>query len=153
MIKTTDILLEILLTLTFGILAIIIMTNAENIYIGVFMLLNILIYALLKFYLKRRKKTFPYVVQNFKQLGYDLIQERPLKLSEYDFESRSGNESEIKIEPTINNIPISRFKYVRKFDRIFKAKYMDDKVYELRTIVTKKWDGKIKIEIIDKNEC
>ena len=153
MIKTTDILLEILLTLTFGILAIIIMTNAENIYIGVFMFLNILIYALLKFYLKRRKKTFPYVVQNFKQLGYDLIQERPLKLSEYDFESRSGNESEIKIEPTINNIPISRFKYVRKFDRIFKAKYMDDKVYELRTIVTKKWDGKIKIEIIDKNEC
>ena len=91
----------------------------------------------------RNKKILSYVKNDFKELGYELISERPLKSSE----------SGIEIKPAIltsGNTPLKNYK--NKYKRIFIAKSKTGNLFELNTIVTENKDGTLKIEIIEKKK-
>lgn len=84
-----------------------------------------------------------YVKNDFNELGYELISERPLKSSE----------SEIEIKAAIlisGNTPIKTYK--NKYKRIFTAKSKKGKLVELKTVVTENKDGTLKIEIKEKKK-
>ena len=104
----------------------------------------------IKIYLKRKKRLFEFVKDDFQKMGYELIEERPLKFKEF------FSVSNIEIKPTIfiNDDSISRLKYIASSRRIFKAKTKDKKYYELNTFVNEKWNDEIEIDIINKkNVC
>ncbi|MFK7814181.1 MAG: hypothetical protein AB8B59_16915 [Maribacter sp.] len=91
----------------------------------------------------RNKKILTHVKNDFKELGYELVSERPLKSSE----------SVIEIKPAIltsGNAPLKNYK--NKYNRIFTAKSKKGKLVELNTIITENKDGTLKIEIIEKKK-
>ena len=83
----------------------------------------------------------PFVKDDFKKLGYEITDERPSKLSEMKIEISF-------FQITFVGTPISRFKYIKQFYRIFRAKNKNGNIVLLNTIVTKKWSGKNNIEIV-----
>ena len=91
----------------------------------------------------RNKKILELVKNDFNELGYELISERPLKTSE----------SEIEIKPAIltsGNTPLKNYK--NKYKRIFTAKSKKGKLVELNTVVTENKDGTLKIDIKEKKK-
>jgi len=136
MVSFKDIVTQICLGLIWFISAIFIV-NSDYPFLIV-PLFILVVYA--KIQIKRRKKILPFVKDDFRKLGYELSAERPSKLSEIKFE--------FSIEPTINGVPLSRYKFVRRFYRIFKGKDKAGKTVLLNTIVTKKWSGENHIEIV-----
>lgn len=93
--------------------------------------------------IKRRRKIIADVEPYFTKKGYKILSERPVKLSEVNFKDIKG-----KVEPTILNIPLSRYKYVRKFVRVFKVIDKDNKEFEAIAEVTYNWNKDLTVEII-----
>ncbi|MDX6184073.1 hypothetical protein SGQ44_18060 [Flavobacterium sp. Fl-77] len=145
MIKFKDILLNIAIVLLWFISTILIAITIEHRFLG---FLPSIIALYVKLYLKRRKRILEFVKLNFEKIGYELIEERPLKLMEF------FSFSNIVLKPTFffNNVSISRLKYITTFMRIFKAKAKDGKYYELKTFVGQKWNDEIEIHIINKKK-
>ena len=100
-----------------------------------------LIIVTLKIFFERKKKILPYVKDDFSKIGYELLSERPLKLSETETKMR------LYTGVKINNIPIERYGYIKKISRVFTARYKDGTIHELRATVTKQWNGSNSIEI------
>lgn len=147
MIKIKDILFLIILTLTFFIIGIIIFIsdwfndNLPLSFLSIFIL--IIIYGFIWEMIKRRRKIIADVEPYFTKKGYKILSERPVKLSEVNFKDIKG-----KVEPTILNIPLSRYKYVRKFVRVFKVIDKDNKEFEAIAEVTYNWNKDLTVEII-----
>lgn len=95
----------------------------------------------IKVYFERKKKILPYVKDDFAELGYELLSERPLKLSETKTTMR------LYTGIKINDIPIERYGYIKKISRVFTARYKDGTTHELHTIIIKQWNGSNSIEI------
>lgn len=100
-----------------------------------------LIIFALKIYFEGKKKIIPYVKDDFAELGYELLSERPLKFSETKTTMR------LYTGVKINNIPIERYGYIKKISRVFTARYKDGTIHELSTTITKQWNGSNSIEI------
>ena len=138
--KTKETLVYILITIiSFGSsVYLLISTDSKFLFIIPF-----IIYGILITLISRNKKILNYVKNDFKNLGYELISERPLKSSE----------SKIEIKPSIltsGNQPLKAYK--NKYKRIFTAKSNKGKLVELNTIVTENKDGTLKIEIKQKKK-
>ena len=102
-----------------------------------------IVYLILITLIARNKKILELVKNDFNELGYELISERPLKISE----------SEIEIKPAIltsGNTPLKNYK--NKYKRIFTAKSKKGKLVELNTVVTENKDGTLKIDIKEKKK-
>ena len=102
-----------------------------------------IVYLILITLIARNKKILELVKNDFNELGYELISERPLKTSE----------SEIEIKPAIltsGNTPLKNYK--NKYKRIFTAKSKKGKLIELNTVVTENKDGTLKIDIKEKKK-
>jgi hypothetical protein len=143
MIRTVDILLDIFLWLIVMVIAFFIFILTDYPFL---ILVLALLYFLLRIYIKRQRKILRFVEEDFKNLGYLIFDERPLKRSEMEFTA------EFNTEIKLNAIPLSRFEYVTKFVRVFKAKSIDEKTYELTAIITQKWNGKNEIKILSRND-
>ncbi|NDJ00096.1 hypothetical protein GWA97_13480 [Flavobacterium sp. LaA7.5] len=102
----------------------------------------------LKYYLKRNKKILPFVEEDFNELGFKLLSERILKLSDLEVKF------EVKIPYiSVNGLPIDRYGYIRKFNRTFRAKSLSDGLlYDITASIIKQWDGNNKIIILSKNK-
>lgn len=147
MVKTIDILINIVIILFWFISTVLIAVMTEYRFLA---FLPAIIAISIKIYLKRKKRLFEFVKDDFQKMGYELIEERPLKFKEF------FSVSNIEIKPTIfiNDDSISRLKYIASSRRIFKAKTKDKKYYELNTFVNEKWNDEIEIDIINKkNVC
>lgn len=103
-----------------------------------------LVTVIVHYAIKRNKKFLNYVKADYKKLGFDLIEERPFPLAPREFE--------VSVKPmiTINGLPVSRYGYMRKFARVFKAKDQEGQLFDLYSVITKQWDGENEIEIKDK---
>ncbi|MBA3901985.1 MAG: hypothetical protein H0X62_17570 [Bacteroidetes bacterium] len=141
MVKIIDIIGIFVLTIIYFFIGIGIMLETENAF---YLVLLFLTYLLIYRFLKSRKRIIVYIHDDFRKMGYKLISERPLKLFEQEFS--------IKPSATINNLPISRYSYIRQFGRVFTAETDKGKLVELNAVVTKLWDGKNNIRIISKKE-
>ena len=100
-------------------------------------------FVFLKILQRRKKRIAKYLKTEFKELGYEIISEEPLKLFDND----------IKIEPTImiNGVPFERFRQIVKYNRNFISRDLTDKkLYSLKTTVRLMWNRKIKVEITEK---
>lgn len=103
--------------------------------------ITFIILVSIKVYFERKKKILPYVKDDFAELGYELLSERPLKLSETKTTMR------LYTGIKINDIPIERYGYIKKISRVFTARYKDGTTHELHTTITKQWNGSNSIEI------
>ena len=141
MIKFTDILLKIAVGLFYLISGALIFTqtNYPILVLPLFILVGILLISL-----KRKKRIAKYIVKEFQNLGYEIIAERPLKLSEGKITAKVGL-------IMVNNNPLSRFAYIIRFARMFTVKDIEGNQFELNTIVTKKWNGVNHISINKKS--
>jgi hypothetical protein len=111
-----------------------------------FLLFSVFIaFVCFKVYLKRRKKILHFVKDDFQKIGYLLNSERPITFKEY------FRKVKLEAKPIvfINDISLSRYRYMRAFRRIFTAKSKNGSLVELNTFVIYKWNGENKIEIID----
>lgn len=142
MIKTKDVLIEIAIIFFWFFFSIILIAIAELPFL---VLPLFIVFIMLKIYLKRRKKILEFVKDDFQKLDYELIEERPTTFSEYFINTKL----ELKSNILINDVPRSRYKYIRAFRRIFKAKAKDGTLYELNSSVLRTWDSQNKIKIID----
>ena len=136
MVTTKDILFEILMAIYW-------LASSALLVIFVHPVLiipNFILVIFFKARRKRRKSIAPFVKEDFLKIGYHILNERPLKFSEEKFE--------ISIAPTINSVPVSRYGYLRRFTRIFSATKSNGEKVILNTVITKGWNGKIKIEIL-----
>lgn len=138
MISFFDIVIGLILSIICFIVAVIIMTGTD---MPLLFFTPIIFYALLTGYLKRRKKIAKYLIDDFKKMGYSVLSERPLKFSESTFEMKPTTET------FVNNIPLSRYRYIRKFARVFEVETQTNERFELNTIVTKHWSGEKSIDI------
>ena len=150
MVKLTDILTIVVLGLAYLISVFIIMTTdwfADNIPYSVIVIFLLLI-AIIVFNqtIKGTKKVSPFAQSFFDSKGLKVINERPLTLAELFFKEKVT----FKVEPIINNIPLSRFGYVRKFKRVFSVTDKDNKSFQIRAEVTLNWDRKVTVEIDDR---
>jgi hypothetical protein len=152
MIKIKDILYLIILSLTFFIIGIIISIsdwfndNLPFSFLSIFIL--IIIYGIIWKMIKQRRKITAFVEPYFIEKGYKILSERPVKLSEIQFK-----DIKVKIEPAfINNIPLSRYKYVRKFFRVFTVIDSENKNFEIIAEVTYHWNKDLSVEILAKKE-
>jgi hypothetical protein len=143
MVKTKDILIYVAIVLFWFISTILIVVMTEYRFLA---FLPSVLAISLKIYLIRKKRIFDFVKDDFQILGYELIEERPLKFKEFFVVSN------IEFKPTIfiGNVPISRLKYIATFRRVFIAKTKDEKFYELNAFVGEKWNGGIEIEIMNR---
>jgi len=107
---------------------------------SVLIFIPMIIYIGIIYLIKKNKKITEFVKQDFKNLGFEIISERPLKSSE--------KEIEIKPAILINGIPIQKYK--NKFSRIFTVRDENKRLLELYTEIIEKKNGKIKINIKDK---
>lgn len=91
--------------------------------------------------MKRRKKIGKYIKEDFNNLGYEIITERPLKFSE----------SKIEVTPVIliNNTPLKKHK--NKFERIFTVKNKKGKTRQLHTVIIEDLKGQVTFKILNKN--
>ena len=105
------------------------------------LLIAFIVIVTLKIYFESKKKILQYVKDDFAELGYELLSERPLKFSETKMTIR------LHAGTKINDIPIERYDYIKKISRVFTAKDKDGIVYELKATVTKQWSGTNTIEI------
>lgn len=90
---------------------------------------------------KRKKRIAPFLKKDFAELGYKILKERPLRFREQKFEFSL-------LQPTVNEVPISRYGYVRRFARVFLAEKENGQRAILNCVVTRTWSGKNKIELI-----
>ena len=136
MVKFTDILLQLIIGLIYliGSLLIFTLTRHTILILPFFIFITIINYSI-----KRNKKIAKYLTSEFQQLGYEILDERPLKLSEANVT--------VKFAVLVNDIPLNRYGYIRRFARVFTAKYSSGQIFELNTIVTKKWNGTNHISI------
>ena len=147
MLKFSDILVVILLSLAFFISGIAILTSdwfTDNIPYSIpTIFLLFFIYFFISLVVKGHKKIATFAQPLFEKKGLKIIAERPLTISELVFKEKVTG----KVEPIINGIPLSRFGYIRKFVRIFTVEDNDNNTSEIRTEMTLNWDGKVKIDI------
>ena len=141
MTKIKDIVVNVVIVFFWFVSTILIVTITDYKFL---VFLPAILFLSLKIYLKRRKRIFEFVKADFEKIGYELMEERPLKFIEFFFFD------EIELKPTlyINNVPVSRLKYIATFVRIFKAKNKDGKLYELKVFIGKKWSAEIEIAIL-----
>lgn len=139
MVSIIDILIKVFIGLYWFISSILLAVFVHPILI----IPNLIIVALIGSYFDRRKIISPYVKDDFLKLGYEITNERPLKFSEFK------TEFNISFEPTINHIPISRFKYFKRFTRIFHAINNEGKTVMINAEIFKKWNGDNEIELIE----
>ncbi len=140
MLRTTEILIYVFLTIICFVSMIYLLFAADSKFLFI---IPFIIYGILITIIARNKKILNYVKHEFKELGYELISERPLKPSE----------SEIEIKPAIlisGNVPLKRYK--SKYKRIFTAKSKKGKLVELNAVVIENRDGTLKIEIKEKKK-
>lgn len=137
MIRFTDILLQILYFFIFlcGTITIIILNTPYLLF------LPPLIVIALKVYIGNKKKILRYVKDDFAELGYELLSERPLKFSETKTTMR------LYTGVKINDISIERYGYIKKISRVFTAKDKNGIIHELQATVTREWNGSNSIEI------
>ncbi|RDI07017.1 hypothetical protein [Flavobacterium sp. AG291] len=137
MVRFTDILIHLLcIFILFAGTIIIIVLDTPYLFFIPF-----IIVIALKIYFERKKKILPYVKDDFAELGYELLSERPLKFSETKTTMR------LYTGVKINDIPIERYGYLKKITRVFTAKDKDGIIHELQATVTKEWNGSNSIEI------
>lgn len=96
----------------------------------------------LHYAIKRKKKILKYVKEDYEDLGFELIDEKPVPFS--------ANDIKFNVTPVkVNGLPLSRYGYVRKFHRVFTARHQDGQLFELTTVNTKTWDGDNEVEITE----
>ena len=137
MLTFKDILFAFLLWSTYLALTYIIFSNPEY---QLLILPLFLIFTIMHIAIKRNKRIMKYVIDDFKKINYDLIEENPIPIFDTDFTVKQQT-------IFVNDISISRYGYIRKFHRLFKAKKTDGSIVELNAIVTKNWNGRNSIEI------
>lgn len=137
MIRFKDVLLNILLLFFFAVSMLVLI----GLGMPFLFFIPLMLIIVLKIYLENKKRILKYVEADFKSLGYELLTERPYKLSETETSFR------LYTGVKINNIPIERFYYIKRFDRVFTAKAEDGNSYTLFTRITKEWNGKNTIDI------
>ena len=137
MVKFSEVIEAFLLGIAWATLSIMLiaLTDYQILIIPVF-----LIFVIISIILKRRKKILPYVREDFKKSGFDLLDERPLRLSDQKIT--------FGLNITLNDVPISRYGYFRQFFRIFKARGTDGRLYAIKAEITQLWNGKIATEIL-----
>jgi len=136
MINSKDIIFELLIAIFYlGVGFILMLSDYPFLIIPLF-----IIVIIIKAKIKNNKKILQYVKADFEKLGFELLNERAAKFSELKFS--------LSFEPTVGGMPISRYKYIRRFTRIFEAKNREGKKVILNSIITKKWDRENHIEII-----
>jgi hypothetical protein len=106
----------------------------------------LIIYAIIYHKLKNRKKITPFAAEEFKKKGYEIISERSLGF----IEGFSRGKFEIKPTILINNLPFERYTYITQFQRIFTVANSENKIFEIHTSITKKWNGKVVVEFLEK---
>ena len=136
MIKFTDILVMLLESLTFFILGVFILEATEYPFL---VLPLIPIFIIIHIAIKRQKHITEYVAKDFEKLGYTIISERPIPISDM--------ERSISPTVTVGKVPIGRYAYIRRFNRLFRAKNENGQLVELKTSITKEWSGGNSIEI------
>ena len=142
MLNTTDIFAAVMLSLIFFVLGIVILALTE---VPILVLPLLIAYYIAHYSLKRNIRILNDVKSDYKKLGYELLEEKPIPLLE----------AEISFKPSfviINNLPLSRYAYFRRFQRIFTAKSNTGKLYKLYTRNTKHWNGDIEIVIKNKKQ-
>ena len=144
MVSIKDI-LTIVLLFIISIIAAFIFAVAGYFYISIIVLL---LFLGIKYYLKRSKKILPFVQEDFNELGYELLSERTVKLSDLEVKS------EVKIPyVSVDGLSINRYGYVRKFTRTFMAiSLKNELLYEITANVTKLWNGKNVIVILSEKQ-
>lgn len=137
MLKTIDVFAAVMLQLIFFVLAIVVLALSE---VPVLLLPLLIAYYIAHYSLKRNIRILNDVKSDYRKLGYELLEEKPIPLLE----------AEISFKPTfitINKLPLSRYAYIRRFERIFTAKSNTGKLYKLYTLNTKRWNGENEVEI------
>ena len=130
MVKFSDFIIELILIFLFFISSVFMLATTEQIYL---IIIPLLLYLYLHFLIKRNKKISKYINSDLEKLGYEIINERPLKLSEIDIG--------LNFSVNINNTPVSRFNYIRQFARVFKVKNKTGEIIEINTVVRRNWDS------------
>lgn len=138
MVSYSDILIHLLISILCFSVTIIIMRGD---YLSFLFFIPIVFGFLIHTLLKRRKKIAIYLKDEFQKLGYNVLSERPLRLSETKFE--------VKPAILINGVPASRYGYLRQFTRVFEVINEAHERFELNTVVTNHWNGKKTIDIIN----
>ena len=94
---------------------------------------------------QRRKIFRPHIENELARMGYELISERPLTLGELI--------ANLEFEPTIlvGGTPIQNMAHISQNERILHVKNEEDEEYELRSIITKTWKKRYKLEIQEKS--
>lgn len=139
MVTFWDILIHLILGISYFIISCFILILTDYPYL---IIICFITYVIIHVNLKRRKKLTKHLKEDFEKLGYVILEERPLKLSE----------SKLSIKPAIlvNGIPVSRYGYIRRFARVFRLKDNNNELFEVQAILTKEWGGNNAIRIIKK---
>ena len=140
MVTIRDVLIELLLAVACSVIGLWVLFETQ---FPLLIFPMIIVYGIIHLILKRFKRIKDYVQADFNQMGFTILEERPPKISEV----------KVTVEPvfvTINGTPLSRYRYVRKFARVFIVESKNGNRFELNTIVTRKWDASNQVEIISK---
>ena len=89
---------------------------------------------------KTKYKVLPLVNDQFLKMGYTIVSERMVKIKELTIK--------LTFEPTVGNVPISRLKYFRGFNRIFLGKNSNGKNVKINAVVSQRWNGNYEIKIL-----
>lgn len=92
----------------------------------------------------RQTKLLEHVRFQFSELGYTLLGERLLRITEWPI---SVGPSAYVTGRISNEWWQTKWKYRKVYCRIFKAEGADGKIWELRTVVSRKWDDTYEIQI------
>lgn len=142
MLNTTDIFAAVMLSLIFFVFGIVVLALTE---VPILMLPLFVAYYIAHYSLKRNIRILNDEKSNYKKLGYELLEEKPIPLLE----------AEISFKPSfviINNLPLSRYAFIRRFERIFTAKSNTGELYKLYTRNTRHWSGENEIVIKSKKQ-
>lgn len=110
------------------------------------MLTGMLLSALILFFHNPKDEyTFKEEVKaTFSEQGYEIIKERQL-----NFLERMNRDPEVEISGfSINNIPIHKKRYLRKYHRVFTVRTNDHEILDVLTEIKQHLDKEITIEIL-----
>ena len=141
MVTIKDVFIVVLLGISFFLIGNWIIENTEMPWLIVPL---VLVFFFIQIGLKRLKRIKEYVKADFEKLGFTILKERPLKMSE----TRVTVKTPAIL--TSKGTPLSRYRYVRQFSRVFMVESKKGKRFELNTVVTRKWDSSNHIEIVSK---
>lgn len=108
-------------------------------------LLAIIPYMIVHILVKQKKKIAPHLKEEFRRAGYEILSERPLKLSESKIEVQV---SLVTTEP----MTYGRWQYVRRYERCFVLRNRKGERFEWHARVTYHWDGRKEIEVRKKTK-